>query len=116
MVLASEYMGNGGQWMNALQTPYPNTWHHLSPGQAESRPNLWTLPFVEQAKSDGSVLSLNQTLSTRSLTTALLMQNSKTIYLCYWKIERIMIWIHSTSKTRKNRMVYTSFSKSSDKN
>ena len=56
-----EYMGNGGQWMNAsgYQTTHTPTEHSalsFSPGQAGADPTYGHIAFVEQVKSDGSIL------------------------------------------------------------
>lgn len=56
-----EYMGNGGQWMNApgYQTTHTPTEHSalsFSPGQAGADPTYGHVAFVEQVKSDGSIL------------------------------------------------------------
>ena len=54
-------MGNGGQWMNApgYQTAHIPTEHSalsFSPGQAGADPTYGHVAFVEQVKSDGSIL------------------------------------------------------------
>ena len=54
-------MGNGGQWMNApgYQTTHSPTEHSalsFSPGQAGADPTYGHIAFVEQVKSDGSIL------------------------------------------------------------
>ena len=54
-------MGNGGQWMNApgYQTTHTPTEHSalsFSPGQAGADPTYGHIAFVEQVKSDGSIL------------------------------------------------------------
>lgn len=56
-----EYMGNGGQWMSAtgFQTTHTPTEHSavsFSPGQAGAAPIYGHVSFVEQVKSDGSIL------------------------------------------------------------
>lgn len=56
-----EYMGNGGQWMNApgYQTTHTPTEHSalsFSAGQAGADPTYGHVAFVEQVKSDGSIL------------------------------------------------------------
>ena len=58
---AGKYMGNGGQWMNApgYQTTHTPTEHSalsFSPGQAGADPTYGHIAFVEQVKSDGSIL------------------------------------------------------------
>lgn len=56
-----EYMGNGGQWMNAsgYQTTHTPTEHSalsFTPGQAGADAQYGHVAFVEQVKSDGSIL------------------------------------------------------------
>ena len=54
-------MGNGGQWMNApgYQTTHTPTEHSalsFSPRQAGADPTYGHIAFVEQVRSDGSIL------------------------------------------------------------
>lgn len=56
-----EYMGNGGQWMSATgfqttHTPTELSAVSFSPGQAGAAPIYGHVSFVEQVKSDGSIL------------------------------------------------------------
>ncbi|WP_248678557.1 CHAP domain-containing protein [Streptococcus henryi] len=55
------YMGNGGDWRNkaGYQTTHTPTEHSaisFAPGQANSDPTYGHVVFVEQVKSDGSIL------------------------------------------------------------
>jgi len=54
-------MGNGGQWMNKpgftiTHTPTEHSALSFSPGQAGADPIYGHISFVEQVKSDGSIL------------------------------------------------------------
>ena len=55
------FMGNGGQWMNkpgftTTHTPTEHSALSFSPGQAGADPIYGHVSFVEQVKSDGSIL------------------------------------------------------------
>lgn len=55
------FMGNGGQWMNkpgftTTHTPTEHSALSFSPGQAGANPIYGHIAFVEQVKSDGSIL------------------------------------------------------------
>ena len=55
------FMGNGGQWMNkpgftTTHTPTEHSALSFSPGQAGADPIYGHISFVEQVKSDGSIL------------------------------------------------------------
>ena len=55
------FMGNGGQWMNkpgftTTHTPTEHSALSFSPGQAGADPIYGHIAFVEQVKSDGSIL------------------------------------------------------------
>ena len=73
-------MGNGGQWMNkpgftTTHTPTEHSALSFSPGQAGADPIYGHISFVEQVKSDGSILvSECNVKGLGSLVTALLMQ------------------------------------------
>ncbi len=74
------------------QTTHTPTEHCtiFSPGQL-SRPNPWTRCLCgNKSNQDGSVIiSESKRQAQESLATALFDgENSKTIYLCYWKIEK----------------------------
>lgn len=55
-----KYMGNGGQWRNApgYQTTHSNRTLRsiFSPGQTGADPTYGHIAFMEQVKSDGSIL------------------------------------------------------------
>lgn len=55
------FMGNGGQWMNkpgftTTHTPTEHSALSFSPGQGGADPVYGHIAFVEQVKSDGSIL------------------------------------------------------------
>lgn len=55
------FMGNGGQWMNkpgftTTHTPTEHSALSFSPGQGGADPIYGHIAFVEQVKSDGSIL------------------------------------------------------------
>ncbi len=99
-VLASESYGNGGQWMNALvikTTCSYRTLHYLfSLGQELEQTQSWTHCLCGTSQNQmAPSLSLNvKGLGVKVSYRTLMQKQQKQFHLCYWKIERIMIWIH----------------------
>ena len=92
-------MGNGGQWMNkpgftTTHTPTEHSALSFSPGQAGADPIYGHISFVEQVKSDGSILVSECNVKGLGIISYRTFdaETAKTIYLCYWTLERIIIW------------------------